>query len=63
MSKKKQRKDLLTLAEWCEDMARHSIALSLEDDRRKQQVRSLRFKAKRFGQCATELRNAMAKSN
>jgi hypothetical protein len=62
MSKKRSRKDLLTLAEWCEDMARHSIVLALEDDRHKQQIRSLRFKAKRFAQCATALRAAMAET-
>jgi hypothetical protein len=63
MSKKRNRKDLLTLAEWCEGMSRHQLVLASEDDRSKQQVRSLCFKAKRFAQCATALRNAMTASN
>lgn len=63
MSKKRNRKDLLTLAEWCEGMCRHHLVLASEDDRSKQQVRSLLFKVKRFGQCATALRNAAAASN
>lgn len=56
MSKKKQRKDLLTLAEWSEDMSRHYLALSRDEGRHKQQRRSLAFKAKRHAQIATALR-------
>lgn len=59
MSKKRNRKDLLTLAEWCEDMARHHIRLALDDTLHKQRIRALRFRAKRFAQCATALRQAM----
>lgn len=56
MSNRRNRKDVLTLAEWCECMARHQLVLARDDSKRKQQVRSLRFKAKRFAQIATVLR-------
>jgi hypothetical protein len=64
MSKRQNRKDLLTLAEWAEDMSRHHTFLAADGDgvgRCKQQVRSHRFKAKRLGQIATVLRQQLGK--
>lgn len=58
MSKRQKRKDLLTLAEWSEDMARHTLVLALEADT-KQRQRALRFRAKRHAQIATAIRQAM----
>lgn len=56
MSGRRSKKDTLTLAGWCESMSRHYIALSMEQDRPKQQRRSHAFKAKRLAQIATALR-------
>jgi hypothetical protein len=57
VSKKKRRNDLLTLAEWSENMARHTLVMALEADTRQRQ-RALRFRAKRHAQIATVLRSA-----
>jgi hypothetical protein len=62
VSKRQKRNDLLTLAEWSEDMARHTLMLALEAEHRQRQ-RALRFRAKRHAQIATALRAAVAKSN
>ena len=55
MSKRQQRKDLLTLAEWSERMSRHTTVLATEADTRQRQ-RALHFRAKRHAQIATVLR-------
>jgi hypothetical protein len=59
MSKRQNRKDVLTLAEWSEDMARHTLVLALEADTRQRQ-RALRFRAKRHAQIATVLRQQLS---
>ncbi len=59
MSKRQKRKDVLTLAEWCEDMSRHHLELSRDEERQKQQRRSHAFKAKRLAQIATVLRTEL----
>lgn len=63
MSKSQKRKDLVTLAEWCENMSRHNIKLAGDSARSKQNVRSLRFRAKRLAQIATVLREHEAGRN
>jgi hypothetical protein len=57
MSKKQKRNDLLALAEWSENMSRHTLVLALEADTRQRQ-RALTFRAKRHAQIATALRGA-----
>lgn len=59
MSKRQQRKDLLTLAEWSENMARHTFELATEADTRQRQ-RALQFRAKRHAQIATVLRQRLS---
>jgi len=61
MSKKQKRSDPLTLAEWAEDMSRHHLELARDETRRKQNVRSLRFRAKRLAQIATYIRQQSGK--
>lgn len=61
MSKRQKRKDSTTLAEWCEGMGRlhrQLAAEALDNGHKKQHVRSLLFKSRRFAQIATVLRNA-----
>lgn len=60
MSKRQKRNDILTLAEWSEDMARHTLVLAMEADH-KQRQRALRFRAKRHAQIATVLRSQVSK--
>lgn len=60
MSKRQKRKDLLTLAEWAEDMSRHHLDLSCDLERHKQQRRSHKFKSQRLAQIATVLRQQLS---
>lgn len=59
MSKPRSRKDILTLTEWAEHMARHHTELSRDSEREKQNRRSHSFKAKRLAQIATYMRSQL----
>lgn len=59
MSRKKKRNDILTLAEWTENMARHWLKLADSADKSRAYQRSLRFRAKRHAQIATVLRTLL----
>jgi hypothetical protein len=62
MSKRQKRNDLLTLAEWSENMSRFTLLVANDPEKSRRYQRSLRFRAKRHAQIATVLRSQLGKS-
>lgn len=61
MSKRQKRNDLLTLAEWSENMSRFTLVMANDPQKSRQYQRSLRFRARRHAQIATALRQQLGK--
>lgn len=59
MSKRQKRNDILALAEWSENMARHTLVMASEAEHRQRQ-RALVFRSKRHAQIATVLRQQLS---